>query len=79
MLQRELQSTQSLPSSLIGAGDCGVKGLDPQGVSCKLTQILHHVYLKGGRGMGGSVCASVLQDDFDLDYLLPQRISRGHV
>lgn len=34
-LQPELQSTQSLPSSLIGAADRGVKGRDPRGSAAR--------------------------------------------
>lgn len=39
----------------------------PLGVSCWLTQILHHVYPGGGP----ATCASVLQDDFDHGHLPP--------
>lgn len=43
------------------------EGPGPLGVSCKLTPILHHVYLEGGTDSFSAICASVLQDDFDLD------------
>lgn len=55
------------------------EGAGPLGVSCKLAQILHHVYLEGGTDSLWAICASVLQDDFDLDYLPPCRFSRGQI
>lgn len=48
------------------AGTAGWRA-GPLGVSCKLTPILHHVYLEGGTDSFSAICASVLQDDFDLD------------
>lgn len=92
MLRWELQATQSFLSPLIEAdGGGGVEKYlivqgpwgeedGPSGAgSCRLTQILHHVYLVegvGGAGSSGATCASVLLDDFDLHYLLPRCLPR---
>lgn len=50
----------------------GEERLEPWGSAAKLPQILHHVYVGGGTDSSSATCANVLQDDFDVDYLLPR-------
>lgn len=56
----------------------GWKGWTPMG-SAVSSHRYYIMFISKEVGDRGSICASVLQDDFDLDYLLPRRISRGHV
>lgn len=74
-LQPELQSTQSRPSSLIGAADRGVKGRDPRGSAARSPGCyIMFIRMKGQ----ASICArSSCRTTLILATFWPLRISPG--